>query len=200
MLQTHCCQDVSWAAQTGKHLLRTQNVSEQNQKHFLCRGHPDTKFVSATNVARLGKRGNIFVGNKVSSFSRALSYMLCRSFHTSYHYYQHEHHLISAASVTLGHATLGHGSYLDPIALNYMICRSCHTSYHYYRHEHHLVSPASVTLGHATLGHGSYLDPIALNYIICRSCHTSYHYYQHEHHLVSPASVTLGHATLGHGG
>ena len=28
--------DVSWAAQTGKHLLRTQNVSEQNEKHFLC--------------------------------------------------------------------------------------------------------------------------------------------------------------------
>ena len=28
--------DVSWATQTGKHLLRTQNVSEQNQKHFLC--------------------------------------------------------------------------------------------------------------------------------------------------------------------
>ena len=25
-----------WAAQTGKHLLRTQNVSEQNQKHVLC--------------------------------------------------------------------------------------------------------------------------------------------------------------------
>ena len=24
------------AAQTGKHLLRTQNVSEQNQKHFVC--------------------------------------------------------------------------------------------------------------------------------------------------------------------
>ena len=27
------------AAQTGKHLLRTQNVSEQNQKHFLFPGH-----------------------------------------------------------------------------------------------------------------------------------------------------------------
>ena len=40
--------DVSWAAQTGKHLLRTQNVSEQNQKHFCA---PDTKFVSPTNVA-----------------------------------------------------------------------------------------------------------------------------------------------------
>ena len=27
------------AAQNGKHLLRTQNVSEQNQKHVLCPGH-----------------------------------------------------------------------------------------------------------------------------------------------------------------
>ena len=32
---------------------------------------PDTKFVSATNVARVGKRGNICVGNNVSSFARA---------------------------------------------------------------------------------------------------------------------------------
>ena len=37
--RTHCCghivaHDVSGAAQTGKHLLRTQNA-EQNQKHFL---------------------------------------------------------------------------------------------------------------------------------------------------------------------
>ena len=31
--------DVSLRAQTGKHLLRTQNVFEQNQKHFLCPGH-----------------------------------------------------------------------------------------------------------------------------------------------------------------
>ena len=42
--RTRCCghtvaHDVSWAAQTGKHLLQTQNVSEQNQKHFLCPGH-----------------------------------------------------------------------------------------------------------------------------------------------------------------
>ena len=40
---------------------------------------PNTKFVSATNVARAGKRGNICVGNNVSatmnvsSFARALS-------------------------------------------------------------------------------------------------------------------------------
>ena len=57
--RTHCCglivaHDGSWAAQTGKHLLRTQNVSEQNQKHFLCpqqmlraRANGET-FVSAT--------------------------------------------------------------------------------------------------------------------------------------------------------
>ena len=32
---------------------------------------PDTKFVSATNVALAGKRGNICVGNNVSSFARA---------------------------------------------------------------------------------------------------------------------------------
>ena len=39
-----CCghivaHDVSWVAQTRKNSLRTQNVSEQNQKHFLCPGH-----------------------------------------------------------------------------------------------------------------------------------------------------------------
>ena len=43
---------------------------------------PDTKFVSATNVARAGKRGNICVGNNVSSFARAFTenstrYFLC---------------------------------------------------------------------------------------------------------------------------
>ena len=55
----NCCghifaHGVSCAAQTGKHLLRTQNVSEQNQKHFLCpqqmlraRANRET-FVSAT--------------------------------------------------------------------------------------------------------------------------------------------------------
>ena len=56
--------NVSWAAQTEKHLLTTQNVSEQNQKHFCV---PDTKFVSATNVARSGKQGNICVGNNLSA-------------------------------------------------------------------------------------------------------------------------------------
>ena len=57
--RTHCCghivaHDVSHVAQTGKHLLRTQNVSDQNQKHFLCpqqmlraRANGET-FVSAT--------------------------------------------------------------------------------------------------------------------------------------------------------
>ena len=34
---------------------------------------PETKFVSATNVARAGKRGNICVGNNVSSYASALT-------------------------------------------------------------------------------------------------------------------------------
>ena len=64
--RTHCCghivaHDVSWAAQTGKHLLRTHNVSEQNQKRFLCPGHK----ISVRNKCS-GKRGNICVGNDVS--------------------------------------------------------------------------------------------------------------------------------------
>ena len=35
---------------------------------------PDTKFVSATNVAREGNRGNICVGNNVSSFARPFTH------------------------------------------------------------------------------------------------------------------------------
>ena len=69
--RTHGCghivaHDVCWAAQTGKHLLRTQNVSEQNQKHFfvsrtqnlspqqMLRGRANVEtFVSATMCPRL---------------------------------------------------------------------------------------------------------------------------------------------------
>ena len=60
------------AAQTGKHLLRTQNVSDKNQKLFCV---SDTNFVSATNVARTGKRGNICVRNNVSSFATTLKHL-----------------------------------------------------------------------------------------------------------------------------
>ena len=42
---------------------------------------PDTKFVSATNVACADKQGNICVGNNVSSFARALSAHNIRSVH-----------------------------------------------------------------------------------------------------------------------
>ena len=51
--------EVSWNVQTGKHLLRTQNVSEQNQKHFLCprqmlRARANVEaFMSATMCPRL---------------------------------------------------------------------------------------------------------------------------------------------------
>ena len=67
--------DVSWAAQTGKHLLRTQNVSEQNQKHFLCPGH---KICVRNKCCARGQTGKQHlcrqqcVRNNVSSFARAL--------------------------------------------------------------------------------------------------------------------------------
>ena len=57
--RTHCCRhivahDVSLCTQTGKHLFhKIRNIF----------GVLDTKFVSATNVARACKRGNIGVGN-----------------------------------------------------------------------------------------------------------------------------------------
>ena len=49
--------DVSWAAQTGKHLLRTQNVSEQNQKHFLSR----TQNLCPQRMLRARANGETFV-------------------------------------------------------------------------------------------------------------------------------------------
>ena len=73
LLRTHCCYDVSWAAQTGKHLLRTQNVSEQNQEHFCV---PDTKFLN--KCCARGQTGKHLcrqqcVRNNVSSFASTLS-------------------------------------------------------------------------------------------------------------------------------
>ena len=72
--------DVSWAAQTGKHLLRTQNVSEQNQKH-LCPGHKicvRNKFCARGQTGKhlcRGKRGHIVAeivaDTNVSPFARA---------------------------------------------------------------------------------------------------------------------------------
>ena len=67
--RTHCCghivaHDVSCAAQTGKQLLRTQNVSEQNQKHFMCPGH---KIFVRNKCCAHGQTGNICVGNNVSA-------------------------------------------------------------------------------------------------------------------------------------
>ena len=76
--RTHCCghivaHDVSWAAQTGKHLLRTQNVSKQNQKHFLCPGHKIC--VRNKCCVRVQTKKQLCrqqcVRNNVSSFARA---------------------------------------------------------------------------------------------------------------------------------
>ena len=49
------------AAQTGKHLLWKQNVSDKNQKHFFL------KFVSATNVARTGNLETFVISTTMCS-------------------------------------------------------------------------------------------------------------------------------------
>ena len=87
LLRTHCC---SWCF-LGAQTRGTQNeccvsmLRKLGNINFCCGGKmflnkirnifffPDTKFVSATNVARAGKRGNICVGNNMSSFARASS-------------------------------------------------------------------------------------------------------------------------------
>ena len=58
----HCCghivaHDVSWAAQTGKHLPRTQNVSEQNQTFFVSR----TQNLCPQQMLRVRANGETFV-------------------------------------------------------------------------------------------------------------------------------------------
>ena len=66
--------DVSWAAQTGKHLLRTQNVSEQNQKQFLCLEHKicvRNKYCARGQTGKHLCRRQQCVRNNVSSFARA---------------------------------------------------------------------------------------------------------------------------------
>ena len=69
--------DFSWAAQTGKHFLRTQNVSEQNQKHFLCPGHKICVRNKCCARGQTGKRlcRQQCVRNNVSSFVRALRWI-----------------------------------------------------------------------------------------------------------------------------
>ena len=76
--RAHCCwhkvaHDVSWAAQTEKHLLRTQNVSEQNQKHFLCPGHKICVRNKCCPCRQTGKHlcQQQCVCTNVSSFARA---------------------------------------------------------------------------------------------------------------------------------
>ena len=77
--RTHCCglivaHDGSWAAQSGKHLWRTQNVSEQTQKHFMC---PEHKIWVRNKCCARGRTGKHLcrqqcVRNNVSLFARAV--------------------------------------------------------------------------------------------------------------------------------
>ena len=78
--RTHCCghivaHDVSLRAQTEKHLLRTQTVSEQNQKHLWCPGH---KICVRNKCCACGQTGKHLcrqqcVRNNVSSFASSFT-------------------------------------------------------------------------------------------------------------------------------
>ena len=70
LLRKHCF----LAAQTGKHFLKKQNVSEKSQKHFLFPGSKkcfqNKCFLSAQTGKHLGKQQRF--RNNVSSFAGAL--------------------------------------------------------------------------------------------------------------------------------
>ena len=77
-------------AQTGKHLLRTQKVSEQNQKHFLCSGQNlcpqqmlrarenEETFVAATMCPRL--QGPLRMSSSADQEARGLWVRDCDQF------------------------------------------------------------------------------------------------------------------------
>ena len=83
-------------AQTGKHLLRTQNVSQNKIRNIFC--VLDTKFVSATNVARADKQGNICVGNNVST---TMCPRLPGSFNSAQNSYNQNHLIVMAMWLVL---------------------------------------------------------------------------------------------------
>ena len=70
--RTHCCghtvaHDVSWAAQIGKHLLRTQNVSAEKIRNIFCvRNKCCARGQTGKHLCR-----QQCVRNNVSSFARA---------------------------------------------------------------------------------------------------------------------------------
>ena len=70
LLQTHCC---SWCflarANWETFAADTKCFWTKSETFFV----PDTKFVSAANVANAGKRGNICVGNNVSTFANSFT-------------------------------------------------------------------------------------------------------------------------------
>ena len=65
LLRTHCCPWCFLGCANWETFVADKICFWTKSETFFC--VPDTKFVSATNVARAGKRGNICVGNNVSA-------------------------------------------------------------------------------------------------------------------------------------
>ena len=105
---THCCghivahdvSDVSWAAQTGKHLLRTQNVSEQNQKHFCVRNKCCSRGQTGKHLCR-----QQCVRNNVSLFARAFRSCADAIVHSAYKSFPFDIHICSYNCVILASLT-----------------------------------------------------------------------------------------------
>ena len=68
-LWTHCCPWCLLGCENWETFVEDTKCFWTKSETIFC--VPDTKFVSATNVARAGKWGNICVGNNVSLFARA---------------------------------------------------------------------------------------------------------------------------------
>ena len=69
LLRTHCCPWCFLGCANWETFFCGHKMFLNKNRNIFC--VPDTKVVSATNLARAGKRGNICVGNNVSSFSSA---------------------------------------------------------------------------------------------------------------------------------
>ena len=72
VMRKHCF----LAAQTGKYLLKNQNVSEKSQKHFFC--FSEAKNVSATNVSSFAAAFTV----RHAIFTHSLTHSLT---HSVYH-------------------------------------------------------------------------------------------------------------------
>ena len=115
--RTHCCEhivarDVSWAAQTGKQLLQTQNVSEQ--RHKIC---------VRNKCCACGQTGKHLcrqqcVGNNVSSFATAFSLEPCLGCYGGFFLWLSEYLKTTRKHPSNCHETMSYASQNSPYSIS----------------------------------------------------------------------------------